>query len=379
MTDTDLSLMQNHRQREFWLDLARSIAIISVSFNHALHRSFLTGNRSLDEFQLMSAPASLLKAFLYVFSRIGVPLFLMISGALLIPRNFEDKSVIKRFIRHNWWAILRTTLIWLFIYFWYLQIFSGSILRTRGVFAAVLNSVSTLFFFNQTTYGNMWYMPMILCVYLIIPVFSIGLKKLGNKYIFALSVIVLVGGFIIPNLNTAIDASGSGSLIDWSINHRYVFSVYLLYVLSGYWIRTEQLKRFSNTFLWIVLLLGIAATSLFQYWIYSTPSSYRLDVSDIGILIISVVVFELIRRKASSLDKLKQPVTCLSRISLGVFFVHICIVSTLSDILDVFAPSVIRFQRFIVLEAATMIISVLLVLVTSKIRFFRRYLYLIKE
>ena len=93
MTETCQLPEKDHRPREYWLDLARAVAIISVSFNHALNRSFLTGTDSLSEYLQMSAPASVLKAFLYAFSRIGVPLFLMITGALLIPRNYEDKSV----------------------------------------------------------------------------------------------------------------------------------------------------------------------------------------------------------------------------------------------------------------------------------------------
>lgn len=89
-------------KRVVWLDWARSLAIISVTFNHALSRSFETHSDTYEEFLILGIPLSFLKAFLYVFSRIGVPLFLMISGSLLMKRNYEDKDVLRRFIHHNW-------------------------------------------------------------------------------------------------------------------------------------------------------------------------------------------------------------------------------------------------------------------------------------
>ena len=45
---------------------------------------------------------SFVKAFLYVFSRLGVPLFLMITGALLLDRKYEEKNQLRRFITHNY-------------------------------------------------------------------------------------------------------------------------------------------------------------------------------------------------------------------------------------------------------------------------------------
>lgn len=379
MTETCQLPEKDHRPREYWLDLARAVAIISVSFNHALNRSFLTGTDSLSEYLQMSAPASVLKAFLYAFSRIGVPLFLMITGALLIPRNYEDKSVTKNFIRHNWWQILRTTLIWLFIIFWYMQVFGGSVLRTQGFLPAVHHSVSTLLFINQTTFGSMWYMPMILCLYLMLPLLSVSLKRLGNGYVLSISVIVLIGGFLIPNLNTILAAVDSDVRIDWAVSSRNIFSVYYLYAIVGYWIHAELLKKARNSMLWFVLLLSVVLTTLFQYWIYSTPSSYRLEYSDIGIIVISALLFEFFRRKAASFRRIRKPVTCLARISFGLFFVHICVMEGLLAVITKLLPSITRFPKFIILETGTLLISIPLILITSKIRFFRQYLYLIKE
>ena len=45
--------------------------------------------------------STLMKIFFSIFSHIGVPLFLMISGALLLRRSYETREQTKRFYRHN--------------------------------------------------------------------------------------------------------------------------------------------------------------------------------------------------------------------------------------------------------------------------------------
>lgn len=379
MTDIKESSAQSTAPRQYWLDLARSIAIISITFNHALSRSFHTRSETLEEFLLMPTAASFLKALLYVFSRVGVPLFLMITGALLIPRDYENKETTKRFIRHNWWGLLRTTIIWLVIMFCFLQFFEGSILKTQGIVQTLIHLVSTTLFFNQTTFPNMWYMPMILVVYLMIPVIAIAIRKLGDKYILALSAILLVSGVIIPNLNQILYARGGSTFISWEIDYRDALSIYFLFILAGYWISAGKLQNIKNCWLWILLTVSVIITTFFQFWIYSTPSDYFLNVADFGILMITIPLFEIIRRKAKPSSVLSKPVTRLSKIAFGIYFLHICIMYGLNEWFNKTAPEFYHFQRFFVLETVSFSFSVLIILITSKIKLFRKYMYLIKD
>ena len=379
MTNIRVSCENKPAKRQYWLDLARAVAIISITFNHALSRSFHTRSETLQEFLLMPAPESFLKAFLYVFSRIGVPLFLMITGALLIPRNYEDRETTKRFIRHNWWGLLRTTLIWLIIMFFYLQVLNGSLLRPQEYFRILKELIGTLLFLNQKTLPNMWYMPMILCIYLMIPVIAIAIKKLGNKYFFALSAILLIGAVIIPNVNEIIYAAGSDFYISWEINYRDIFSMYFLYVLAGYWISIGKLQKLKSVWLWLILIVSTLATTLFQYWIYSTPSDYFLNTSDLGIIVITASLFEIIRRRSKSTPVLSRIVTLLARIAFGIYFIHICIMTVMTVVFDKMIPDFYHFPRFLVLEIVSFAGSVLIIMITSKLRFFRKYLYLIKD
>ena len=70
--------------RSYYLDIARAIAIISISLNHAVNRTYENYAGQMEEFLELSWASSLLKAVTTMFSHLGVPLFLMISGALLL-------------------------------------------------------------------------------------------------------------------------------------------------------------------------------------------------------------------------------------------------------------------------------------------------------
>ena len=134
----------------------------------------------------------------------------MVTGALLIKREYEKKEVLNRFMKHNWFGLFRTTEIWLIIMFLYLQVFPSSSLRTGGILNAIKSFFETLIFVNQETMASMWYMAMILVVYLMIPLFSIGLRKLGDKYVGVLCSVAVLIGMIMPNIKTAAEACGGG-------------------------------------------------------------------------------------------------------------------------------------------------------------------------
>ena len=70
--------------RSYYLDIARAIAIISISLNHAVNRTYDNYAGQMEEFLELSWALSLLKAVTTMFGHLGVPLFLMISGALLL-------------------------------------------------------------------------------------------------------------------------------------------------------------------------------------------------------------------------------------------------------------------------------------------------------
>jgi surface polysaccharide O-acyltransferase-like enzyme len=78
------------QKRLFYLDVARVIAIISISLNHAVNRSYQNYSGQMAEFFAIPMASTLFKMLISVFSRIGVPLFLMITGVLILNKKMEQ-------------------------------------------------------------------------------------------------------------------------------------------------------------------------------------------------------------------------------------------------------------------------------------------------
>lgn len=168
--------------RSYYLDIARAIAIISISLNHAVNRTYDNYSGQMEEFLESSYLSSLLKSVVTVFSHLGVPLFLMISGALLLHKRMETADDVKRFYRHNLWELFITTEIWYFIMYWFIffeDISTGY--WEEGLAGTLLGCVKTMLFLDQITMGSMWYMPMILCLYTTIPFAAAGCSASRGK------------------------------------------------------------------------------------------------------------------------------------------------------------------------------------------------------
>lgn len=100
------------KPRILYLDAARCLAVALIALNHAVNRTWNNYHGVQEEFAAIGLPSTVLKAMLTVASHVGVPLFLMITGALILRKRFETKEDLRRFYLHNWLDLLITGEIW---------------------------------------------------------------------------------------------------------------------------------------------------------------------------------------------------------------------------------------------------------------------------
>lgn len=152
-------------QRIFWLDFSRAIAIILVVFTHIHERI------GVNDYLLA-------KSLFYSVDRMGVPLFFMLSGGLMLPKlvnvnlvDFYKKRIPKFFIVLILFSLITT---WVNVSLEIKQFYLGLDLFTQsnGIYPA-LNGHSPQF----------WYMYVIIELYLIYPFLAKMLDKLSNKEI----------------------------------------------------------------------------------------------------------------------------------------------------------------------------------------------------
>lgn len=359
-------------RRVFWLDAARALAVVSVSFNHALNRSVMLDVARMESPGLYG----LLGSLLYVFSRLGVPLFLMISGALLMGRDYSRPGALRRFYTHNWLQLLLVTLLWLGIRFWFFVLLRG----TGGSPGALLRSFfRELLLLNSKDIGCMWYMAMILCVYPLIPLLAAAAERLPGRAFLVPGAMILALSFLIPNLNAALEGAGLSLRLQSALDGSYLAPLYLLYLVAGWYLSRGALARLSTGLLAGILAAGLAGTSLFMAWLQTAGTHYAVRYADAGILIAAAALFELLRRQTRPRLLGGRPVSSLAVHGLGIYFVHYMIMTALAALFQSRAPGLTGFRCFAVLELCGLLGAWAFVWLTAKIPFVGRVFYLIRD
>ena len=371
--------MKTGQKRMFYLDVARVIAIISISLNHAVNRSYQNYSGQMAEYLAIPFGSTLFKTVISVFSRIGVPLFLMITGVLILNKRMEKADDVKRFYKHNLLSLLITTEIWYIIMYWFLYLADSSIQKIDWL-KAIGGMFGTMLFQNQRTMGSMWYMPMILCVYTTLP-FAVMVKdKLeGSKerLLYLPVALLFVIAMVFPFVNGLLTLLGLETLTS-PLGEHYFFSFYYIYIIVGYLIGKGALSRLSTGTVAAVAGGSFLICCGYQLWAYSMPANYLVAYDFPLMSVCAGFLFELVRRKADDMRKAEKPITCVSRISFGIYFVHIVIMTVLVAVLDRVVPGLYRPLRLILLEVVSVGLSIAVILPLSKVKVFRKYLFLIK-
>ena len=366
-------------QRTYYLDVARVIAIISITLNHAVNRAFENYNGQMAEYLSIPLYLTIIKAVITVFSHVGVPLFLMITGVLILNKPMENGEDVRRFYKHNVLSLFITAEIWYLIMYWVIVLLdpTNMILENEGIVGAIQGMARTMLFLEQTTFGSMWYMPMILCLYTTIPFVIMVKDKLGgfDRSILLPALLVFATFMVLPAVNYWRLFQGE-SWLHTKIREPNLFSFYYLYVIAGYAIGKGALQKWKD---WVVILLAVGLFGLccsYQFYAYTQPRDYLIDYEFPLLLLCGAFTFEWIRRKAGALKGLCRPVTYLSRISLGVYFLHIVIMSVLGWSLKLQDWS--RLELLAFFEIASVGGSILVIALLSMVKPLKKCLFLIK-
>ena len=121
----------NSVSRTLYLDIVRVFAVVCITLNHAVNRTYDNYSNQYKQYLESSFVSTFIKTFITVFSHIGVPLFLMITGVLILNKNFENPQNIKKFIKNNYLNLFITTEIWIFIMFWFIKNFFADIIPNK--------------------------------------------------------------------------------------------------------------------------------------------------------------------------------------------------------------------------------------------------------
>lgn len=296
--------------RTMWFDNLRAIAIIGVI---GIHVSSAYNELSVTNYNFW------ITNIFNSLSRFGVPVFVMLSGALLLPKE----EPIGLFLKKRLLRIILPLIFWSFAYI------SNSLINDlkKGINLNVEYIARQVFIhFRDGSIPHFWYIYMIIGLYLFIPIIGKWIRNsTENETLYFLVIwfiVLIVNQPYISKIKPAIDFS--------------YFSGYLGYLVLGHYltIKTAGNKHQTNLLAFTLIFTGLTITVLGTFLVQQytkLPGGTFYNPLSPGILIYSAGIFLWFKHKDISSKPLIFVRNTVSKYSYGIFLVHIFILSKLDD------------------------------------------------
>lgn len=279
-------------------------------------------------------------------SRYAVPVFFMISGSLLLGREFETSD----FLKNRLGKILPPFLFWSLFY----SVFNRYILQTEAF--DISKIIRDIFYGSEY---HLWFVYALIGVYLITPIFQKWInfsEKSDIRYFLTIWGITLF--LTIP-----------GVAIYFPKVYLSYFAGFLGYFVLGYYLKKHD--KSPKWVSWVLILLGVLITILGTYY-FSVKNGkfyeYFYEYLCLNTLMVSIGVFQLFNRMENINDKFKPIVSKLNECSFGIYLIHPLVLSIFGLLgIDIYFQNPII--GILTIALCCFLISFIVIFIIKKIRF----------
>lgn len=260
----------------------------------------------------------LVSDFYNALTRFGVPVFVMITGALLLHRDYELGDFLKKRLSRIIWPFL----FWSLAYVAY-SFYDEELNLTPDIWA---DAKLVLHQLKYGAYYHLWYVYMLIGLYFITPVIGKFVRNAAEKEVgYFLIVWFIVIAFTQPYLSRF-----------WpQVDVRY-FTGYIGYLVLGHYLAYKPLPQTNlKPFLWVYYFLFLAGITLGTYYITSAGGSLSTIMYEpLGpfIILYAAGIFLLARitffRLPHALVRLRD---LIGGLSLGIYLCHALFLTLLGD------------------------------------------------
>ncbi len=338
------------KTRNSSLDIARIVAIAAVVMIH-VSSGFVTNNEL----------GSLKFVWGNIFdsiSRIGVPLFIMTSGALLLDE--EKQFSIKDLFSKRLPQIVFLLIAWSAIY---AVGYNIAIPLLKGESISIKSFVASF----ALGHYHLWYLYMQIGLYLALPFLRAIVCKKNKNLVLLYLVISLLTQFTIPVIKAvSLQLDFLAHLITLLEKFQLgFFNVYISYFLAGWYIVHIGISKKIK-----FALYGAAIFSLLAMIVYvNFTKDYSNAYANPGVLVFVYAVGVFLVINTIKAPKVNSVVSTLSKSSFGIYVVHVVLLDVVTLILP---KSIIAPIYMLVCWVMTFLISLLVTFILSKIPYIKK-------
>lgn len=360
-------MQQNSPQHIAWVDLLRIVACFLVVLAHCCDPYVASFDTDKTAFYSGAAFGSMV--------RCCVPLFVMISGVLLLPVKMDMQTFYAKRLKRILIPLVIWSLVLPLAYFAYFK--SGIATSNPGIDMATFTGEATLrklytFVFNFTYDTTpLWYLYMLVGIYLFLPIIGAWLKQAQQKeikiflWIWGISMCIPMVQMFAPLLGYQGNFGSMGILGDCLWNPYgtfYYFSGFLGYVvLAHYLVRYPLDWSWGKTLGISLVLFAVGYAITFGGFLKIQelfPGDYTvLEIiwyfSGINVFMMTFAVFIIFRKIQMAPSPIMAKIAALT---FGVFLCHFVVVQACYDFVYAKLP-IAPYLQIPVIAVLTFIVS----------------------
>lgn len=297
-----------------------------------------------------SSNSSLLMLEIYSLCVCAVPCFFILSGSLLLrangvitQRELFSYRIKKQFIPFVLWSMIYVML--------------------RCMYGTEIFSISAFFnLIKEPAYSQFWFMYTLLAIYLLLPFLQILTQNMNRRQFEYLLILWGIFSCITHVLNVYVPDFYISPHIDLVVCEGYL----------GFFLLGNYLQRYTKEITWkkasLLFILGIVITSVtvFCEWTFSDAdvamgiSRACSDYLFPGAILSAIGLYTLFQNYPFKESAIAHKIASLSDLTLGVFYVHMIILTFI--------------EKFIITNESSIILTLIKAVITIVLSFLVSYL-----
>lgn len=301
------------KERLIHFDLLRIVACFSVVMLHSAAQFWYDIPVTSKEWFIINSYDAVV--------RFGVPIFVMISGALFLDNGQEIS--IKRLYKHNILRMIIVYIVWSVVYGFYDCWNSWSVIHIGDILREIFAGRY-----------HLWYIPMSVGLYMLVPILKRWLcnaEKREVEYFIGLF-------FVFQIMQTTMESIGMPEIVGflWETVDVEIVCSYLGYFILGYYIVHYGIDAKYNKWIYVSGFIGIIVNVIISYYLAlraDAPLGVFYDSFGLFTFFIVLALFVFFENNVSRFqfsENKRKVIKELSADTLGIYLMHVGIMEILS-------------------------------------------------
>jgi surface polysaccharide O-acyltransferase-like enzyme len=309
-------------------------------------------------------------------ARAGVPMFVMLSGALLLK---EDKPFdAEQFYKRNFLTMVLLTIVWMTLYGLF---YAVGLPMLEGKAVVSSNFWQYLLFFKGSNYPHLWYMFMAVGLYMMVPVLRLFVKRENKSYIIG----IIIASMIFEFCATTADffSRSYGVAVSQILDKFYLGAVsdFIGLILLGWYFSEFPLKESKRFVLYVAGIFMVTLSTWLVYLMIDVVPNIRdyvYEALTLPAFVYAAALYVLLQSLCKQKLTQSKLLTEISDCSFGIYLVHVMV-------LEIFVRLILPYEQFgkgkplsyIMLSYATiLLVSFAIVKLIGYIRGMRKIFFL---